>query len=163
MRFLLILSLITIAAATGVEEIVVDPSGKHSGKHEVSNVYQAKELARTLKAKGVAGVIVTLAPGRHFLEHRTPLTLDSADSGVAWRGSEASDSSISGGVQITGWASIAANSSVVAAAVPPSAFGLDSRQLYVDGRRAARPTITPPADLTRVTQVLCCVSVCVTV
>jgi len=155
MRAPLLLSLLAAASAASASSshvsIVVDPRGGGGGGGGngptivVPTLAAAQAALRAALAArgGDADVDIALAAGTHRVP-RGGLVLTAADSPaegrvVAWRGE--AGAVVSGGENVTGWA--LANDpllppGVYRAPVPAALLGGNSRQLYVNGRRAPR-------------------------
>ena len=132
--FILLLGACGAAASVHLH---VDPSST-----TLAGAQEALRAALQEHGRAVS-VTLTLAPGTH----RVPsggLVLTAADSPAAghtvtWRGS--AGTVLSGGDNVTGWALAndpALPAGVYSAPIPPALAGRSSRQLYVDGVRAAR-------------------------
>ncbi|MGJ6961666.1 right-handed parallel beta-helix repeat-containing protein [Streptosporangium sp. G11] len=120
-----------------MNELYVSPSGEDAwpGTRErpLATLTRARDLVRG------AGTVVNLLAGTHRLTETLRLT--EADSGVTYRA--VGEVVVSGGRRITGWRE---RDGVWLAEVGD----LDTRQLYVDGRRAERASIdTVPGNATR--------------
>jgi hypothetical protein len=132
-----------------VRRFYVAPTGSDAAQGTVDRPFRTLERARD--AVREAGrwarepdgtlrrdLIVEIAGGTYELKE--PLTLDARDSGtgehpVVWKAASAEPVVISGGKRITGWTVHDAAKGIWTADVPA---GLDTRQLYVDGKRAVR-------------------------
>jgi hypothetical protein len=148
-RFLLALVAVALGVPAGtaaaVPTIWVSPHGDDRDPGT-----RAQPLATLTRARDVARAAST--PARILLLDGTyrlsrPLRLDARDSGtaardVAWQAAPGAHPVISGSVRVRGWRLHDRARSIYRARVPA---GVDSRQLYVDGRRAvrARGTVDP--------------------
>ncbi|GAA3566376.1 hypothetical protein GCM10022419_053820 [Nonomuraea rosea] len=115
----------------------VAPSGDDSGPGSAERPFATIERARAAARAATGDVVVQLRGGTHTLTR--PFELTEADSGVVYQAygygtSEQEEAVVSGGRPITGWRE---RDGVWAADVGD----LDTRQLYVDGRRAERAAI----------------------
>ncbi|MBF8190502.1 right-handed parallel beta-helix repeat-containing protein [Nonomuraea sp. K274] len=115
----------------------VAPSGDDSWPGSLERPFATLERARTAARSAVGDVVVHLRAGTHALAE--PFELTAADSGVVYQAygygtPEREEAIVSGGRRITGWRE---RDGVWLADVGD----LDTRQLYVDGRRAARAGI----------------------
>ncbi|GAA4201637.1 right-handed parallel beta-helix repeat-containing protein [Streptosporangium oxazolinicum] len=120
-----------------MKELYVSPSGDDTwpGTRErpLATLTHARDLARG------TGAVVNLLTGTHRLAETFQLT--EADSGVTYRAE--GEAVVSGGRRITGWRE---RDGVWLAEVGD----LDTRRLYIDGRRAERSAIdTVPGNATR--------------
>jgi hypothetical protein len=108
---------------------------------------RARDAVRKISGDMTGDIVVKVAPGTHALDHT--LVLDHRDSGtnghnVIYQASGDGPVVVSGGKKITGW--------------KPDTGGRwkartdleNFRQLYVDGRRVARPSRPAPRGLERV-------------
>jgi hypothetical protein len=128
-------------AATGPVAFYVSPSGKAGNPGTeaapVQTVQQAQALVRTVNQGMTSDVTVYLENG--FYRMTSPLALTPADSGmnghnVVWTNAPGARPVLAGSVQITGWAPMSSGSPIWVAQAPK---GLQTRQLYVNGVRAA--------------------------
>jgi Right handed beta helix region len=142
----------TAHAASIPGNVFVSPAGNDSNpgtqSAPVKTVQRAQQLVRALNDNMSADVTVVLADG--FYRLTGPLTLSSADSGtgghnVVWTADNGARPVFAGSAQITGWTRMSANSPVFVAQAPA---GLSTRQLYVNGTRAARAHGALPSPLT---------------
>ena len=111
--------------------------------------------ARIAATRGLSAAdVIICVEGTHAIARDAPLTLsaaDAVDSGrggrVVWRG--APGATISGGVQVTGWAPAEFEGASVFAASLPTAYprALPVRALWVSGARAVRTASAPNATL----------------
>jgi hypothetical protein len=106
---------------------------------------RARDVARRVRRPLRGDVVVVLRGGTYRLTH--PLTLGAADSGgngydVVYAAAPGAHPLISGGRRITGWTLFDRARGIYRA----RARGLNTRQLYVDGRRAprAQSKLDPP-------------------
>ena len=130
------------AAAAPVGAVVyVSPAGNDANAGTASapvrTVQRAQALVRGLNQDMTADVTVELEDG--FYRMTSPLTLRAADSGtngynVVWTAAPGARPVLAGSAQITGWAPMSPGSPIYAAQAPA---GLKTRQLYVNGVRAA--------------------------
>jgi hypothetical protein len=139
-------------AAAGPVAFYVSPTGKAGNPGTeaapVQTVQQAQALVRTVNQGMTADVTVYLENG--FYRMTSPLTLTPADSGmnghnVVWTNAPDARPVLAGSVQITGWAPMSSGSPIWVAQAPK---GLQTRQLYVNGVRAAIAHGSLPAALT---------------
>jgi hypothetical protein len=107
---------------------------------------RAQAQARRLAAAG-ASVVVTLAGGRYELA--APMRFDARDSGlgeasVTYRAAVGEQPVVTGASRVRGWTRSTLGAGVWEARTP---IGLDTRQLYVEGKLAPRASIgvTPSA------------------
>ena len=140
----------TSAGLTG--RVYVSPNGSDgnpgTAAAPVQTIGKAQSLVRTLNQNMSADVTVVLEDG--FYRMTSPLTLTAADSGsnghsVIWTADTGARPVLAGSAQITGWQPMKAGSPIWVAQAPA---GLQTRQLYVDGVRAARANGALPAPLT---------------
>src|SRR5947207_6432756 len=139
-------------AASIPGNVFVSPSGNDSNpgtqSAPVKTPQRAQQLVRALNDNMSADVTVVLGDG--FYRLSSPLTLSSADSGtgghnIVWTADNGARPVLAGSVQITGWTRMSANSPIFVAQAPT---GLSTRQLYVNGTRAARAHGSLPSALT---------------
>jgi hypothetical protein len=130
----------TRAAVTG--EVYVSPTGSDSNPGTsaapVQTIGRAQSLVRALNQNMTGDVTVVLQDG--FYRMSSPLTLTAADSGtnghnVIWTADTGARPVLAGSAQIAGWQPMSAGSPIWVAQAPA---GLQTRQLYVNGVRAAR-------------------------
>jgi parallel beta helix pectate lyase-like protein len=142
----------TAQAASIKGDVYVSPSGSDSNPGSqaapVRTLQKAQQLVRALNNNQSADVTVVLADG--FYRLSSPLTLTSADSGtgghnVVWTADNGAKPVFAGSTRITGWKRMSASSPIWVAQAPT---GLATRQLYVNGTRAARAHGSLPASLT---------------
>jgi hypothetical protein len=140
------------SAANIVGDVYVSPSGSDgnpgTASAPVRTVQKAQTLVRALNQAMTRDVTVVLEDG--FYRMGSPLTLAAADSGtnghnVVWTADAGARPVLAGSAQITGWARMSANSPIWVAQAPS---GLQTRQLYVNGVRAARANGPLPNALT---------------
>jgi hypothetical protein len=139
------------APNTGAKDVWVAPNGSDTApgtaSHPVRTLQRARDLVRSRAAHLTSDLTVHLAPGVFRLDQ--PLVLDARDSGgnghrIIWQGS--TNTTISGGLPVSGWHPVAGSPGLFAAQAPAS---LDNtRQLYVNGVRAQRAQGTVPVTLT---------------
>src|SRR2546429_4713575 len=101
---------------------------------------RAQAAVRAVDQSTSGPVTVTLAGGVYRLANT--LTFTAADSGGAggdvwWKAAAGQFPVVSGAVRITGWSKSDAAKNIWSA---PATASLDTRQLYVDGKRAQRAT-----------------------
>ncbi|MBB5774544.1 right-handed parallel beta-helix repeat-containing protein [Nonomuraea jabiensis] len=115
----------------------VAPSGDDSGPGSDGHPFATLGRARSAAREAAGGAVVHLRGGTHVLAE--PFSLGEADSGTVYQAygygtPEQEEAVVSGGRPITGWQ--------VRDGVWTAEVGdLDTRQLYVDGRRAERAWI----------------------
>ncbi|MFI9843383.1 right-handed parallel beta-helix repeat-containing protein [Nonomuraea sp. NPDC051941] len=115
----------------------VAPSGDDSGPGSADHPFATLERARSAAREAAGGAVVHLRGGTHALTE--PFSLGEADSGTVYQACgygtpEQEEAVVSGGRPITAWQ--------VRDGVWTAEVGdLDTRQLYVDGRRAERAWI----------------------
>jgi hypothetical protein len=140
----------TTASITG--NVYVSPNGSDgnpgTAAAPVQTVQRAQALVRGLNTSMSADVTVVLADG--FYRMSSPLTLTAADSGtnghnVIWTADRGARPVLAGSAQITGWSKISSGSAIWVAQAPA---GIQTRQLYVNGERAARANGALPNSLT---------------
>src|ERR1044071_9352350 len=98
--------------------------------------------AKARHASGHADADVEVVLGDGTYELASPIVFTGADSGrgghrVVYRAAHGTQPVLSGGLRITGWRPPSAGSQAWSARVPA---GFRTRQLYVNGVRAARPS-----------------------
>src|SRR5690349_5840110 len=132
----------TFAAASVSGDVFVSPNGNDANPGTkaapVRTPQRAQQLIRALNGDLSRDVTVVLADG--FYRLASPLTLTAADSGsnghnVIWTADTGARPVLAGSARITGWARMAPGSPIFVAQAPA---GLATRQLYVNGSRAAR-------------------------
>jgi len=139
-----------IAQAVAATDIYVSPGGSDanagtSASAPLKTLQKARDVVRGLD-RGSAGTIrVNLASGTYRLT--APLTFGAGDSGtsggpVTWQAASGAKPVVSGGLQVTGWKK--GTGSVWSAPVPA---GFDTRQIYVNGKRAQRASGSLPIAL----------------
>ncbi|MFB4285171.1 right-handed parallel beta-helix repeat-containing protein [Nonomuraea sp. MTCD27] len=115
----------------------VAPSGDDSGSGSVERPFATLERARSAAREAPGEAVVHLRGGTHVLTR--PFELTGADSGTVYRAyghgtSAREEAVVSGGRRIEGWR--------VRDGVWRAEVGdLETRQLYVEGRRAARAAV----------------------
>ncbi|MFB4267806.1 right-handed parallel beta-helix repeat-containing protein [Nonomuraea sp. GTA35] len=119
------------------EMFYVSPAGDDSWQGSFEHPFRTLERARSAAREVPGGVVVRLRGGTHVLTR--PFELTEADSGTVYEAyghgtAGREEAVVSGGRQITGWRE---RDGVWLAEVGD----LEIRQLYVDGRRAARAAI----------------------
>ncbi|MCT9931284.1 discoidin domain-containing protein [Planotetraspora sp. A-T 1434] len=143
----------TGASADGATDFYVSVRGDDGGPGTRDRPFKTLERARDA-VRGVNGqmnqdVVVHIGDGTYVLDR--PLELTAADSGanghdVIYRALPGRHPVISGGRTITGWTLYDAAKNIYRA----DAGDLDTRQLYVDGKRATRArTPDNPATFTK--------------
>jgi hypothetical protein len=146
----------TASAATGRGRpyvVFVHPTGHGTGDGTRSSPYTSLTAARNAIRPRLAAmrsdVIVELEDGTYTLAK--PFVLTVADSGrnghqVIYEAAPGARPIISGGFRVTGWHRQKGSGDIWVARVPK---WLDTRQLYVDGRRAQVAQGTLPVTLTQ--------------
>jgi hypothetical protein len=141
-----------VAAASITGDVYVSPSGNDgnagTAAAPVRTVQKAQALVRNLDQSMTRDVTVVLEDG--FYRMGSPLTLTAADSGtnghnVVWTADSGARPVLAGSAQITGWSRMSSGSPIWVAQAPS---GLQTRQLYVNGVRAARANGPLPNALT---------------
>src|SRR5438046_6554055 len=142
---------IGIAHAATVTNLFVSPSGSDSNagtsaSAPLKTLAHARDVVRGIDQSTSGEIRVNLAAGTYRLS--SPLVLDARDSGtdghdVVWQAASGAQPVVSGGVQVTGWKKGSGN---VWSAPAPAAL-TDTRQLYVNGKRAVRATGNLPIAL----------------
>ncbi len=142
----------TAGAAPIAGDVFVSPAGNDgnpgTSSAPVKTPQRARQLVRALNDNMGKDVTVVLADG--FYRLASPLTLSAADSGtnghnVVWTADNGARPVFAGSVQLTGWTRMSAGSPIFVAQAPA---GLKTRQLYVNGTRAARAHGKLPNSLT---------------
>ena len=139
-------------AATAVT-FFVSPTGSDSNAGTSAGapfrtLTKAQSAARAIDKSTSGPITISLAGGVYRLS--STLTFTAADSGggtagtVWWKAAAGQFPVISGGVRIAGWTK--GSGSVWSAAAPTS---LDTRQLYVNGKRAQRATGPIPVSVSQ--------------
>ncbi|TML23370.1 MAG: right-handed parallel beta-helix repeat-containing protein, partial [Actinobacteria bacterium] len=163
-RKALVLAAVGVLAATGAVatwaaaqaasikgDVYVSPSGSDSNpgtqSAPVKTLQRAQQLVRGLNNNQSADVTVVLADGLYRLS--SPLSLTSADSGsnghdIIWTADSGAHPVVAGSTRITGWAKLSSSSPIWVAQAPS---GLNTRQLYVNGKRADRAHGSLPSSL----------------
>ena len=140
------------ARASVQGQVYVSPDGNDANAGTagapVKTPQRAQALVRGLNQSMTGDVTVVLADG--FYRMSAPLTLTAADSGtgghnVVWTADTGARPVLAGSDQITGWSRVGAGSPIWVAQAPA---GLQTRQLYVNGRRADRAHGALPNALT---------------
>ncbi|MFD1715601.1 hypothetical protein ACFSBZ_14095 [Amnibacterium flavum] len=121
-----------------VIHVAPDGSGAECTAAAPCSLDGGQQQARSAIASSTRDVIVSLADGVYELE--SPFTLTAADSGqgghrVVYRAADGARPLLSGGRHIAGWQLVDPGNGIYRASVP---IGTQSRQFYVDGRRAVR-------------------------
>ncbi len=139
-------------AASIAGNVYLSPNGddRNPGSQAapVRTAQRAQALARALTPNMTADVTVVLADG--FYRLTSPLALGTADSGtnghnVVWTADTGAQPVLAGSIQVIGWQQMSAGSPIWVAQAPA---GLKTRQLYVNGKRAARAHGSLPNSLT---------------
>jgi hypothetical protein len=129
-------------ADPGTGDIVVAPTGddRAAGTFEApfATLERAQEAARRRVAGADRDVVIHLRDGTYTLT--APLRLSAQDAGrnghdVVYRAYPGESPVLSGGTPITDWSPVPDGDGLVVAVVDPD---LQTRQLFVDGRRATR-------------------------
>jgi hypothetical protein len=128
------------AAAAVMTTVYVSPAGSGTActSTQPCSLAQAQTTVRGLTPSMTGDIVVQLAGGTYPLN--APLTFTAADSGtngqtVSWQAAPNAKPIISGGQRVTGWTLADSGQNIWRATV---GSGIDSRQLYVDGRIATR-------------------------
>lgn len=123
--------------------IVVSPDGDDAAEGTARAPIRSLDEAqrRVRDRSGDHGVVVELAGGTWPLER--PLRFEAADGGtpgapVVWTSAPGARAVLSGGVAVSGWRVHDEEAGIYRAHVPEVR---DTRQLYVDGRGAERPSL----------------------
>ncbi|MBO4275450.1 hypothetical protein [Microbispora triticiradicis] len=134
--------LVTGIAATTT--LYVSPSGTGSAcsSAEPCSLDAAQTAVRSQNGSMSGDIVVQLADGVY--RRTSPLRFTAADSGsdgyrVVWQAAPGARPVISGARQVTGWTVADSGKNVWKASV---GTGIDTRQLYVDGRMATRARTT---------------------
>jgi hypothetical protein len=139
-------------AATFDNNVYVSPNGSDdnpgTAASPVQTLQKVQQLVRASNASMTSDLTVTLADGYYRLTK--PLTLDPSDSGtnghdVVWTAAAGAHPVVVGSTQIKGWSQIAGSNNIWVAQGPT---GIQTRQLYVDGKRAVRATGAVPSAAT---------------
>jgi hypothetical protein len=134
-------------------DVFVSPSGRDDNpgtqSAPVQSLQRAQQLVQGLNQSMTADVTVVLEDG--FYRLQSPLTLTAADSGnnghrVIWTADSGARPVVAGSVQVVDWAPMAPDSPIWVAQAPA---GLQTRQLYVNGTRAARAHGPDPVTLSQ--------------
>src|SRR6266536_131647 len=141
------------ASAATQPTFIVSPSGNDANSvtasaSPVRTLARAQSLVRGAYQDMTGDIRVQLAGGVYRLA--APLRLDASDSGtgghnVIWTAASGARPVLSGGVRITGWTQFDATRNIWSA---PAPTGLNTRQLYANGKRATRATGSAPVTLT---------------
>jgi hypothetical protein len=132
-----------VAVAAAGTTVFVSPSGSDSAPGTANAPVRTLTRARDLARAATHPVTVRLADGTYRMS--APLLLDARDSGVTWMAEDGAHPVVSGGAAVTGWALTDATKRLWSA---PEPAGLNTRQLYVNGRRAILATGALPVSLT---------------
>jgi hypothetical protein len=135
-----LLPAVTQAAETTIQATYyVAPTGSGTACTQAApcGLATAKAVVESQTASMTGDLVVNLQGGTYVLA--SELTFDTADSGhnghqVVYQAVPGQEVVFSGGQSITGWTLYDAQRGIYRASVPP---GLDTRQLYVNGRRAS--------------------------
>jgi hypothetical protein len=139
------------AAAPAAVDFYVSPSGSDSNAGtSTGSPFQTLAMAQTavreVDQAASGPITVHLAGGDYRLT--APLALTAADSGtngqIRWEAEPGTAPVVSGGVRITGWTRFDSGKNIWAA---PAPAGLSTRQLYVNGTRAARTAGALPVSV----------------
>ncbi|WP_433088823.1 ricin-type beta-trefoil lectin domain protein [Dactylosporangium sp. CA-052675] len=130
----------TPASAAVMTTLSVSPTGSGTSctAAQPCSLTQAQATVRAAAPSMSGDIVVQLAGGTYTLGG--PLTFTAADSGtngytVFWQAAPGARPVISGGQRVTGWTPADSGQNIWKANV---GTGVDSRQLYVDGRIATR-------------------------
>jgi len=141
------------AAAAAAVNFFVSPTGSdgNSGTSAASpfqTLQKAQSAVRAVDQATAGPVTVNLAGGDYRLT--SPLALSTADSGtngaITWQAEPGAQPVISGGVRVSGWTQFDTSKNIWVASVPSS---LNTRQVYVNGVRAARASGALPVSVTQ--------------
>lgn len=133
--------------------IYVSPAGSDrdpgTAARPIRTLEHARDLVRRLDRSMWADILVVLENGTFRLNR--PLALGPRDSGsnghnVVWGAAQGATAIVSGGRRVTGWRVADAAAGIWAAKVPA---GFATRQLYVNGVRAAMASGPVPVQLTK--------------
>jgi hypothetical protein len=139
------------AARAATNALYVSPGGNDANpgtqSQPIQTLQHAQSLVRALNQNMTGDVTVYLENGIYRLSQ--PLSLGAADSGtngfnVVWSAAPNARPVLSGATQITGWSQYNASKNIWVAQAPS---GLNTRQLYVNGTRAARAQGALPVTL----------------
>ncbi len=146
-------AVVPTALAATQTTFFVSPSGNDanagtSSSSPVRTLARGQALVRSVNQNMTGDVKVQLAGGTYRLA--APLALDARDSGtnghnVIWTAASGARPVLSGAVRVTGWTQVDAGRNIWSA---PAPAGLNTRQLYVNGKRAARASGSAPVTLT---------------
>ncbi len=157
-----VLAIVVAAAAVGVAapalaatdvNFYVSPTGSdaNAGTSPGSpfrTLAKAQAAVRGVDQASAGQITVNLAGGTYRLT--SPLTFTAADSAtgasgdIQWKAESGQFPVVSGGVQITGWTQVDTGKHIWSAPAPST---LDTRQLYVNGKRATRATGSLPVSV----------------
>ena len=127
----------------------VSPNGNDNNRgnlrHPFATLAKARDIVRTVNKNMTGDIIINLRDGNYQLENT--LTLTSEDKGtngfnIIYKAYKCEMPMISGGKKISGWILYDAAKNIYKAHISP---GSESRQLYVNGRRATRARSTDAA------------------
>ncbi|MER5512957.1 RICIN domain-containing protein [Streptomyces sp. NPDC002766] len=126
------------------------PGGNGSAEQPFATIDQAQQPAHRLSAD--TDVVVHLAGGTYRLSE--PLTFGSGDGGqnghtITYQGASAQQPMVTGAQQITGWQVHDLSKNIWSVHV---GTGVNTRQLYVNGREAPRASIQVPRSAFTFTQ-----------
>jgi len=139
------------AHAAAAVDFFVSPSGSDgndglSASSPFKTLAKAQAAVRGVDQSSSGPITVNLAGGDYRLS--APLTFTAADSGtngdITWQAESGAFPVVSGGTQITGWKVSNASKNIWSA---PAPSGLNTRQLYIDGVRAARASGKLPVSV----------------
>ncbi len=121
-----------------VLHVAPDGSGTDCSQQRPCSLTQARSLVRQMAPQADDDIHVVLAGGTYELD--APFELQPQDSGrnghkVIYEAAPSEQPVLDGGLAITGWTIHDAAKGIYMASVPP---GLETRQLYIDGRRMIR-------------------------
>ncbi|HEX4722798.1 MAG TPA: right-handed parallel beta-helix repeat-containing protein [Pseudonocardiaceae bacterium] len=138
-------------AAAAPVSFFVSPTGSDSNSgtsagSPFQTPQKAQSAVRALDQSTAGAITVNLAGGDYRLT--APLAFTAADSGtngtITWQAESGTQPVISGGVRVTGWTQFNSAKNIWVASVPSS---LSTRQVYVDGVRAARASGVLPVSV----------------
>jgi hypothetical protein len=144
-----------IAACCSAQDLYVSPRGDDANPgtadRPVLTLHHARDLAREVKARGPlqGDLVIHLAVGAY--RPAEPVVFDPADSGenghdIVYAGPDDGFAILSGGIEVTGWKLSDPQKNIWSAPAPSQLK--NTRQLYVNGVRAARARGLLPVTLT---------------